>query len=140
MTSDQRGRPPQDHLRNLAYSDQLRIARDGGLTERTTLERYYGQAVWEAILANPHVTVVEVARIACKGGLSLPLIETIVANPGWLANPQVRRGLLTNPRLSREQVVKVLRAMPAHELRLLPKQSIYSSTVREIARKMGPPA
>jgi hypothetical protein len=131
-------RPPQPHeyLRNLSYSDQLKYAREGDQMERTLVERYYGATVWESLLANPRITVVEVGRIAVKGSLPLPLIETIVANGGWLASPQVRRGLLTNPRLSREQAIRVLRAMPSHELRLVPKQSIYGSTVRELARKM----
>lgn len=100
------------------------------------VERFYGATVWEGLLANPRITVVEVGRIAVKGALPLPLIETIVANGAWLAFAPVRRGLLTNPRLSREQMVRVLRAMPAHELKLVPKQSIYNSTVRELARKM----
>ena len=50
---------------------------------------------------------------------------------------RVRRGLLTNPRLTSDQVVRVLRAMPASELKLVPKQSIYNSTVREVARKLA---
>ncbi len=129
---------PHEYLRNLSYSDQLKYAREGDQTERTVVERFYGSTVWEALLANPRITVVEVGRIAVKGSLPLPLIEAIVANGAWLASGQVRRGLLTNPRLSREQVIRVLRAMPAHELKLVPKQSIYNSTVRELARKMDP--
>lgn len=128
---------PQDHLRNLAYADQQKLARDGDQTERTVLERLYGKGVWEALLNNPHITVVEVARIATKGGLPQHLIDLVVSNPTWLTNAQLRRGLLTNPRLGRPQVEKVLRAMPAHELKLVPKQSIYGPTIREIARRLA---
>ena len=35
-----------------------------------------------------------------------------------------------------DQVTKVLRAMPKHELKLVPKQSIYSASVREAARRL----
>ncbi len=127
---------PHSTLRNLSYSDQLKIAREGDQGERVVLERLYGKSVWEMLLQNPRITVVEVARIAFKGGLSRPVLEAIVSNPGWLANSQVRRGLLTNPQLGREQVVKVLRAMPKHELKLAPKQSIYGPAVREAARRL----
>jgi hypothetical protein len=130
---------PNDHLRNLSFSDQQKLARDGDQNERTVLERLYQKAVWEALLSNQHITVVEVARIACKGGLPQHLLDAIAGNATWLTNPQVRRGLLTNPRLGRAQVEKILRAMPAHELKLVPKQSLYNSTVRDLARRLAGP-
>jgi hypothetical protein len=49
----------------------------------------------------------------------------------------VRRGVLTNSRLSRERFVQVLRSMPKAELKLVPKQSICNPTVREAARKLA---
>ena len=136
MMDQDAGGPLSERLRNLGYSDQIKLAREGDLAERTVLERLYGHTVWEPLLANARITVAEIGRIACKGALPLPLIETIVGNGGWLASQSVRRGLLTNPRLTREQVTRVLRFMPAAELKLVPKQSIYSGTVREIARKI----
>jgi hypothetical protein len=102
-----------ERIRHLSYSDQQKLAREGEQQERTLLERLYGKTVWEALL------------------------ETIVSNRAWLANAQVRRGLLTNPRLSRERIVQVLRAMPKAELKLVQKQSIYNPTVREAARKLA---
>ena len=125
-----------DRLRNLSFSDQQRLAREGNLSERTALERLYGKGVWEPLLHNPGVSIVEVARLSCKGGLPKPLLEMIVSNGAWLSNAQVRRGLLTNPRLGNNQIAKVLRAMPRHELKLVPKQSIYSPAVREAARRI----
>lgn len=137
MTDGSRqGQRPNDHLRNLSYSDQLKIARDGRQQERVALERIYGKGVWEALLHNPGITVIEVSRIAQKAALPKNLIELIVSNGGWLSNSVVRRGLLQNHRLGRDLVVKVLRAMPKHELWLVQKQSIYSSVVREAAKKL----
>ena len=129
--------PPHAHLRNLSYGDQIRIARGGSQQDRMALERIYGKGVWEALLQNPGITVGEVSRIAQKGALPKNLIELIVANGSWLANNVVRRGLLQNHRLGRDLVAKVLRAMPKHELKLVEKQSIYSSVVREMAKKLS---
>jgi hypothetical protein len=126
-----------ERIRNLSYSDQQKVAREGEQQERTFLERIYGKAVWEALLLNPRITVHEVGRIACKGALPKALLETIVSSRAWLSNAQVRRGVLTNPRLGREKIVQVLRSMPKAELKLVPKQSIYSPTVREAARKLA---
>ena len=70
------------------------------------------------------------------GVISQPLIETIVSNRGWLSSPQVRRALLSNRRLKSETILSVLRATPKNELRLVPKQTAYPTTVREAAQKL----
>jgi len=114
-----------------------RIARTGSLTERQTLERLYGKAVWEPLLRNPAITVPEVARISRMGALPLPLLELIVDNTGWLRAAPVRRALLSNPRLRGEAINKVLRATPGVELKLMPRQQGYPAAVREAARRLA---
>lgn len=133
----QRGpRNVQERIRGLTGADQQKLARSGEQTERVALERIYGKAVWENLLRNPKITQPEVARIARMGVISQPLIETIVSNRGWLSSPQVRRALLANRRLKNEMIMTVLRATPRNELRLVPKQTAYSSAVREAAQKL----
>ena len=50
--------------------------------------------MWEALLSNPRLSVMEVARIARKGQLPIPLVDQIAANDAWAASPEVRRALL----------------------------------------------
>lgn len=126
----------QDRLRGLPAAEQLRIARAGELTERVALERIYGKQVWEALLRNPKVTPPEVARLARMGTLPRPLLESIANNRAWLSSAQVRRALLSNRKLSHELVMTVLRATPKAELKLVPKQTAYPSTVRDAARTL----
>ncbi|MDD5307322.1 MAG: PilZ domain-containing protein [Deltaproteobacteria bacterium] len=131
--------PPEsmyDRLRGLSTAEQMKMARDGEVTERMALERIYGKGVWEPLLRNPRLTLPEVARIAHMGSLPVPLVDLIVSNGAWLANSTVRRALLGNPRLGGDAVTKVLRAMPQGELRLIPKQTAYSMQVREAARRL----
>ncbi len=125
-----------ERLRGLSGAAQMKVAREGEIHERIVLERLYGKAVWDALLRNPRLTHPEVARIARMGALPRPQLELILANPGWLCSPQVRRALLANPRLSREMVLKVLRATPKHELKLVPKQTAYPAGVRQVARRL----
>jgi Tfp pilus assembly protein PilZ len=123
-------------LRNLNTSEQHKVARGNNPSERIALERIYGKNVWEPLLHNPRLTIPEVARIARMGALPIPLVELIVNNPSWVASPPVRRALLANPRLSRDQVPRVLKSMPSGELRLVPRQMSYTAAVRETARRM----
>lgn len=129
-------KPAHERVRNLSVAAAVKVAREGELSERVALERIYGKAVWESLLRNPRVTPPEVARIARKGTVPPALLELIAANGAWLSGGQVRRALLSNSKLGRDLVEKVLRAMPKGELRLVPKQTAYAMTVRQLAKRM----
>lgn len=126
----------QERLRGLPVVAQLRLAREGGLTERVVLERLYGKTVWEALLRNPHLTVPEVSRLARLGTMPRPLLELIVGNPAWMQVPQVRRALLANPRLSPDMVQRVLALLPRDELKLVPQITAYPAPVRLAAKAL----
>jgi len=125
-----------ERLRGLTLVQQLKYARDGEMAERILLERIYGKAVWEALLRNPRITGPEVARIARMGSLPRPMIELIVGNGAWLQIPEIRRALLSNPRLGPDQIQRVLRLMPKHELKLAAIQTAYPMAVRNTARSL----
>ena len=125
-----------ERLRGLTIAEQLKIAHAGEMHERIVLERMYGKTVWESLIRNPRITGSEIARIARMGALPRPLIELIVGNGAWLQIPEIRRSLLSNPRLGTDQIIKVLRLMPKHELKLTPKQVAYPAAVRDAAKRL----
>ncbi len=126
----------QERLRGLSINEQLRVARDGTITERIVLERLYGKVVWETLLRNTRVSIPEVSRLAKMGTMPRPLLELIVGNPAWLKVPQVRRALLANPRLTQDMVNRVLQLLPRDELALVPQITAYPSGVRVTAKAM----
>lgn len=132
----QRPRNAQERVRGLGIAEQQKIARTGEQGDRVALERMYGKNVWEALLKNPRLTAPEAARISRMGSLPTPLLDLIVSNRSWISSAQVRRGLLSNRRLSKDMVLSVLRATPKSELRLMPKQNAYPVLVREAAAKL----
>jgi hypothetical protein len=132
----QRALNMHERLRGLTLAQQIKVAHNGEVSERIVLERMYGKNVWEALLRNPRLTGPEVARIARMGALPRPLVEIIVGNGAWLQIPEVRRALLSNPRLGVDQITKVLRLMPKHELKLATMQTAYPMAVRDAARRL----
>lgn len=129
-------RSVNERLRGLTLVQQLKVAQHGEISERVLLERMYGKNVWEALLRNPRITGPEVARIARMGALPRPLIEVIIGNGGWLQIPEVRRALLSNPRLGTDQIQRVLRLLPKHELKLAGVQTAYPFAVRDAAKRL----
>ncbi len=126
----------QERVRRLNLREREAMARGGTLTERVALERAYGAAVWDGLLSNAALTGPEVARIAKNGNATIPHLAVIVGNPAWLAKGEVRRALLTNPRLTPPQIERVLRALSPNELKNLPKQTAYAPKVRAVAMRM----
>jgi hypothetical protein len=123
-----------ERLRGLPLAAQIKVAATGELHERTVVERLYGKTVWETLLRNPRLTPPEVSRIARYGSLPRVLLDIILASNAWLAVPEVRRALLSNPRLPTDQIMKILRLVPRHELRLAANQTTYPQAVRSAAR------
>ncbi len=128
-----------ERLRNLTLAQQVKIARSGEQHERIVLERMYGKNVWEPLLHNPRLTAPEVARIARMGTLPRIMLELICSNGTWLQIPEVRRALLGNPRLGTDQILRILRLLPKHELKLAAVQTAYPFVVRDAAKRMTKP-
>jgi hypothetical protein len=129
---------PQLHerLRQLPLAQQIKRAHSGDLQERIVLERMYGKNVWESLLRNPRLTAPEVARIARMAVLPRSLIEIILSNGAWLQIGEVRRALLGNPRLAIDQILRVLRLLSSHELKIVSVQASYPFQVREAAKRL----
>lgn len=133
---DEERKTLHERLRNLPLHEQVKLAKKGGVTERILLERTYGKNVWEPLLRNPGLTAPEVARIARMGALPRPMLEIIFGNGAWLQIPEVRRALLSNPRLGTDQIIKLLRMLSKQELKLATMQTGYSMAVRSQAKTM----
>jgi hypothetical protein len=125
-----------DKMRHLSLREREEIARRGSLSERVALERAFGGAVWEGLLQNPQLTPPEVMRIAKNGTLPKPLVGIIVGNASWLANAEVQRALLGNPRCTGANLERVMRALKPAEVVRLSQVCPYRSEVKAMAQKL----
>lgn len=125
-----------ERLRGLTLAQQVKAANSADPGARMALERMYGKNVWEPLLRNPRLTAPEVARIARMGALPRPLVEVIVSNGAWLQMGEVRRALLTNPRLGTDQILRILRMLPKHELKVASSTTAYTYAVRDAAKRL----
>ena len=112
------------------------MARQGSLPERVALERRYGSSVWEGLLHNPQITPREVQRMAKSTSLPSGLVNLIVNNRAWLADPAVQQALLDNPRLSGPHIERVLRVLPQAELARVAERTSVRMQVRQAAKRL----
>jgi hypothetical protein len=130
-------RTVHDRIRRLTTHERDLVARQGSLPERVALERHFGSAVWEPLLANPNLTPPEVMRIAKNGHLPQPLVTAIVSNGAWLTIPEVQRALLSNPRVSGPNLERVLRALSPADLARVAQQTNYPAQTRLAAKRIA---
>lgn len=136
LASSPAARTLHDKVRELSSSERDALARSGSLPERVALERRFGSSVWEGLLHNPQLTAREVARMAKSGSLPSSLVNLIVNNKAWLADPAVCAALLSNPRVSGVHLDRVLRTLPQSELVRLSEQTSQRAQVRIGAKKL----
>lgn len=125
-----------DRVRGLTMRERETMARQGTLPERVALERCFGSSVWEGLLQNPQLTPPEVARIAKNGTLPRPLVGLLVGNAAWLAQGEIQRALLGNPRVGGAHLDRVLRALTRPELERVPSMTHHRHEVRQAARRL----
>lgn len=127
----------RQRIRNMSAADRGRVAHGSNLEDRVILERIFGSAVWEMLLRSTTLTPPEVANIARKGSLSVPLIELIADNPNWIRQDVVRRALLSNPRIPPHTIMKVLHAVPRNELKIMAEgATTYPAKVRAVLQTL----
>jgi hypothetical protein len=110
-----------DRIRALSQMEKLLLAVKADRTERALLLQDNDPRVLLSLLRNPRLTVDEVARLAKSSFLTYQVADVIIRTSQWMANLDVRLGLIHNAKTP-----------PAFAMRILP--TLPESEVRSIAR------
>jgi hypothetical protein len=110
-----------DRVRSLSQMEKILLAIKAERSERALLLQDNDPRVLLSLLRNPRVTVDEVSRLTRSSFLTYQIADVIMKAAQWMANLDVRLGLIQNPKTP-----------PAFSLRILP--TLPESEVRNIAR------
>jgi hypothetical protein len=110
-----------DRVRALSQMEKLLLAAKADRSERALLLQDNDPRVLLSVLRNPRLTVDEVARLAKSSFINYQIADVIIKTSQWMANLDVRLGLIHNAKTP-----------PAFSLRILP--TLPESEVRSIAR------
>jgi hypothetical protein len=110
-----------DRVRALSQMEKLLLAAKADRTERALLLQDNDPRVLLSVLRNPRLTADEVARLAKSSFLTYQIADVIIKTSQWMANLDVRLGLIHNAKTP-----------PAFAMRILP--TLPESEVRSIAR------
>ncbi|HXH37828.1 MAG TPA: hypothetical protein VNN08_04330 [Thermoanaerobaculia bacterium] len=106
-----------DHIRSLSQMDKLLLAVRADRTERAFLLQDNDPRVLLSLLRNPRLTVDEVARLTKSSFLTFQIADVIIKTGQWMANIDVRLGLIHNPKTPQAFALRILPTLPESEVR-----------------------
>jgi len=106
-----------DRMRALSQMEKLLLAVKADRPERAVLIQDSDPRVLLSVLRNPRLTVDEVVRVAKSSFLTYQIADVIVKTGQWMANLDVRIGLMHNPKTPPQIAMRILPSLPEGEIR-----------------------
>ena len=120
----------------LQVSDKIKLALIGNKEARTLLIKESNKIVVKNVLENPRVTDEEVISYAGNKNLSGEVARIIANKKKFLKVYKVRCALVRNPKTPVPNVMKIMPALPEHELKALARSTAVTGVVKITARRI----
>jgi hypothetical protein len=118
-SDDPKNQNAWDRMRGLSQMEKILLAVKAERTERALLLQDNDPRVLLSLLRNPRLTVEEVVRLAKSSFLTYQIAEVILKTAQWMANLDVRLGLIHNPKTPPAFALRILPTLPDAEVRVI---------------------
>ena len=125
-----------DRIRGLSQMEKILLASKADRTERALLLQDNDPRVLLSILRNPRLTVEEVVRLAKSSFLTFQIAEVIMQGAPWMANLDVRRGLIQNPKTPQAFSLRILPSLPEADVRAIAKSGSNAALKQAALRRL----
>jgi len=120
----------------LPVSDKIKLALIGNKEARGLLIKESNKVVVKNVLENPRVTDEEIIGYAGNKNLPGEVARIIASKKKFLKAYKVRCALVRNPKTPVPNVMKLMPALPEHELRALSRSTAVANVVKITARRI----
>ena len=124
-----------DRLRELSQVEKILLAAKAEKTERAVLVQDNDPRVLLSLLRNPRLTLEEVARLTRSSFLNYQIADVIMKSVQWMASPEVRLGLIHNPKTPQQFALRILPTLRESELRAIARSGT-SMQLKQAALRM----
>jgi hypothetical protein len=131
-SSEMTGVPPIVRIRQLNVRERMHLASKADRTERAVLLRDASPQVLLALVTNPQITADDIVQIIRNPQVSPGVLDRITRENRWLANTEIQKALVRNPKTPSPIALRLVDSLPTEELRKLAK---IQSGLREDLRK-----
>jgi len=120
-TTERTGTSPIYRIRRMNPRERMHLATKAGRVERTVLLRDSSPQVLMALVTNPRVGADDILQIIRNPQASAGVLDRITREPRWLANSEIQKALVRNPKTPSTIVIRLIETLPTEELRQLAK-------------------
>src|SRR5712692_8971174 len=125
-----------DRIRALPQMEKLLLAVKADRSERALLVQDNDPRVLLSLLRNPRLTVDEVVRLAKSSFLTYQIAEVIMQAGQWMANLDVRRALIHNPKTPQAFSLRILATLPDSEIRAIARAGTSTALKQAALRRL----
>ncbi|MGK2858466.1 MAG: hypothetical protein ACSLFQ_14800 [Thermoanaerobaculia bacterium] len=125
-----------DRIRGLPQAQKIILAVKAERTDRALLAQDNDPRVLLSLLRNPRITADEIARLAKSPFMSYQIAEVIMKSPQWMANPEVRIGLVNNPKTPQAFALRLLPTLPEPEVRAIARAGTSMALKQAAMRRL----
>jgi hypothetical protein len=124
-------------VQKMNTAEKIKLGLKGGKAERGLLIHDANKVVSNAVLKNPRITDGEITMVVNSKTASDEVLRTVARNKEWVKNPQVKLGLITNPKTPLPIALRLLDYLDKRALSKIAKSKNVSSVLSSNAiRKM----
>lgn len=127
---------PAFRLQRMNASERLRLATKASRTERQILLRDSSPQVLFALLNHPRITDSEVRAIVASNFASATIMDRVVKNRRWMANPEILLALVRSPKTPPPMAIKYMQQLRTPDLQILAKGSSTREAIRRAALRV----
>jgi len=141
-TTPEEDQPPEksqntwDRVRGLSQMEKILLAVKADRTERALLLQDNDPRVLLSILRNPRLTVDEVVRLAKSSFLTYQIAEAIMKLAQWMANLDVRLGIIHNPKTPQAFSLRILPTLPDSEIKTIARAGTSMALKQAALRRL----
>lgn len=125
-----------DRIRALSQNEKLLLAVKADRSERALLLQDNDPRVLLSLLRNPKITVDEVARMTKSPFLTYQIVDVIMKTTQWMANLDVRLGLIHNPKTPPQFGLRILPTLPEADVRVIARTGTNMALKQAAVRRL----
>lgn len=131
-----RGRTAWDRIRGLSQMEKILLAVKAERSERALMLQDNDPRVLLSLLRNPRITIEEVARMTRSPFLTYQVAEAIMKSAQWMASPEVKVGLVNNPKTPQAFALRILPLLPDNEVRAVARNGTSMALKQAALRRL----
>ena len=136
VPEDEEGLTISQRIQRMNIGQKIKTGMKGDKEARTILIKDTNRDVYKAVLKNPGLKENEIEMLTKNTGTNVEILRAIASNREWVANRNILKGLVMNPKTPVNLTIRFLTRMSKKDLEFIGKSRSLPVALRNNAKRM----